>query len=59
MTQPAANLDFPQNQERFRTIKEPLTQPEPLPGALADWLAKIAARLKAAQPKDNPHDPTP
>jgi hypothetical protein len=60
MDQPKPSLDFSQNSERVRTIKEPLSIPRPLPTALAEWLAKIAPRLKVAktETEEETHDPT-
>jgi hypothetical protein len=61
MDQPTPSLDFSQNQERFRTITEPRSTSTPIPAALANWLAKIAPRLKAAKTKttEEAYDPTP
>jgi hypothetical protein len=61
MDQPTPSLDFPQNSERFRTITEPRSTHTPIPTALADWLIKLASRMKAAkaETQEETHDLTP
>jgi hypothetical protein len=49
-------LDFSPTPSRFRTIKEPQTNP-PLPAPLLDWLLRLAPRLIADEgrlPADTP-----
>jgi len=40
------NLDFSKTSERANTIAGPVEKPARIPSPLADWLVRIAARLK-------------